>query len=209
MRQANTTFVNLRAALDDLDPLVEHGEAGDQEPGAVPGRTAPGAARNSSRSRATCASPSPGPARPTTSPNCWPRCRRCSSGPRSAFPHAEDAIAAFQPNLNFARAYTPDLFNALGKLGAGRRLLRRQRPLRARVATRPRTSSPTKAARLKPITKAEQFDAFGSSAPVRRRCPGGATQTAADGSNPFVNPPLGGSSVSSSECNPADAPPGP
>ena len=23
MRQANTTFVNLRAALDDLDPLVE------------------------------------------------------------------------------------------------------------------------------------------------------------------------------------------
>ena len=34
-----------------------------------------------------------------------------------AFPHAEDAIAAFQPNLNFARAYTPDLFNGFGKLG--------------------------------------------------------------------------------------------
>ena len=34
-----------------------------------------------------------------------------------AFPHSEQAIADFQPNLNFARAYTPDIFNGFAKLG--------------------------------------------------------------------------------------------
>jgi hypothetical protein len=61
---------------------------------------------------------------------------------------------------------------------------------------------------LEPIAKSQQFDAFGASAGVHRRCPGGATQPAPDGSNPFVNPPASGS-VNSSECNPADVPPGP
>ncbi len=35
----------------------------------------------------------------------------------NAFPHAEEAIAAFQPNLNFIRAYTPGPLQRLGKLG--------------------------------------------------------------------------------------------
>ena len=43
--------------------------------------------------------------------------RRCSSAPRRAFPHSEEAIADFQPNLNFVRAYTPDIFNGFAKLG--------------------------------------------------------------------------------------------
>ena len=34
-----------------------------------------------------------------------------------AFPHAERAIDDFQPTLNFARTYTPDIFNGFGKLG--------------------------------------------------------------------------------------------
>ena len=127
------------------------------------------------------------------------------------FPHAEEAIADFQPNLNFVRAYTPDLFNGFGKLGqvtgyydgnghyarasfAGAQHLRVQRQRR-----RPGTD----------LAEAKQFDAFGSSAAIHRRCPGGATQPAPDGSNPFVEPPFAGSGVSPSECNPADAPPGP
>ena len=55
----------------------------------------------------------------TLAQNCEPSLRTCQRSSR-AFPHAEQAIADFQPNLNFARAYTPDLFNGLGKLGAGR-----------------------------------------------------------------------------------------
>ena len=34
-----------------------------------------------------------------------------------AFPHSEDAIAAFLPNLNLARAYAPDIFNGFGQVG--------------------------------------------------------------------------------------------
>ncbi len=63
---------------------------------------------------------------------------------------------------------------------------------------------------LKPIPPSQQYEAFGESAGVRRPCPGGATQSAADGSNPFTEPPFAGSGVHpSSECDPADAPPGP
>ncbi len=62
---------------------------------------------------------------------------------------------------------------------------------------------------LEPITPAQQFEAFGSSAAIHRRCPGGATQSAPDNSNPFVDPPWTGAGVTPSECKPSDAPPGP
>jgi hypothetical protein len=126
----------------------------------------------------------------------------------NAFPHSEAAIAAFQPNLNFIRSYTPDLFNAVGKVGQITGYYDGNGHY-ARVALAAQNLFKNEAGTLKPITKAQQYEAFGSSAPVRRPCPGGATQGAADGSNPYVNPPHGGSSVNPSECNPADAPPGP
>ena len=40
MRRANTTFVNLRAALDDVDPLVDASEPVARRLRAVPGRGA-------------------------------------------------------------------------------------------------------------------------------------------------------------------------
>ena len=127
-----------------------------------------------------------------------------------AFPHAEDAIAAFQPNLNFARAYTPDIFNGFAKLGQVTGYYDGNGHY-ARAAPPTSTSSTTTAAAgaLEPISPSEQYDAFGASAGVKRRCPGGATQSAPDGSNPFVEPPFSGSGVTTSDCNPADAPPGP
>ena len=70
------------------------------------------------RSSATSASPSPGPASRTTRRNCSRRCPPSSSAPREAFPHAEEGDRTdFQPNLNFLRAYTPDLFNGFGRVG--------------------------------------------------------------------------------------------
>ena len=59
---------------------------------------------------------------------------------------------------------------------------------------------------LQPIPPSRQFETLGSGETVKRRCPGGATQPAADGSNPLVEPPFAGSGVTSSQCNPADAP---
>jgi phospholipid/cholesterol/gamma-HCH transport system substrate-binding protein len=207
MRQANTTFVNLRAALDDLDPLVETAKPATKNLAPFLAELRPVVSkflpffRNL---RLTVARP--GPANDTAEllaamPDVQQRASK-------AFPHSEDAIAAFQPNLNFIRPYTPDLFNAIGKLGQiagyydgnGHYL---------RAATSLQNLFAYEGGTLEPITKGEQFDVFGDSAPIHRRCPGGATQSAADGSNPFVNPPFSGSSVSASECNPSDAPPGP
>jgi phospholipid/cholesterol/gamma-HCH transport system substrate-binding protein len=207
MRQANTTFVNLRAALDDLDPLVE---------------TAKPATKN--------LAPFLAELRPVLS-KAVPVFRNLRLGARRkgfandtaealtflplvqeraarAFPHAEQGIEAFQPTLDFARSYTPDIFNGFGKLGqiagyydGNGHYARAQ--LAFNIFKRNGESG-----ELEPIAPSEQYDAFGESAGVRRPCPGGGTQSAADGSNPFVAPPFAGSGVSSSECDPADAPPG-
>ena len=168
------------------------------------GRSSP----NSCPSPATCASPSAGPARRTTPANCWPCCRPCRNGRRRPFPHAEEAIAAFQPNLNFARAYTPDIFNGLGKIGqiagyydGNGHYVRAATAAQNLFAYEGGTLEPDHARRSSSTPSAPR-------PPVHRRCPGGATQSAPDGSNPFVDPPWSGS-VNSSECNPADVPPGP
>jgi phospholipid/cholesterol/gamma-HCH transport system substrate-binding protein len=207
LRQSNTTFVNLRAALDDLDPLVE---------------TAKPATKN--------LAPWLAELRPVVQ-KFIPLTRNlrlavARSGPNNdlaellallpptqelasnTFPHAEKGIAAFQPNLNFARSYTPDLFNALGKLGAAAGFYDGNGHY-VRASASAGNLFKYNAGTLEPISKSEMLAPFGPEAGVRKPCPGGATQKASDGSNPFTNPPHSGSSVSTSECNPSDEPPGP
>jgi phospholipid/cholesterol/gamma-HCH transport system substrate-binding protein len=206
-RQANTTFVNLRAALDDLDPLVETAKPATKNLApflaelrpvvskAVPvfknlrlTVRRPGKANDANELLATL-----------------PAVQQQSS---KAFPHAEAAIAAFQPNLNFARAYTPDIFNGFGKIGATTGYYDGNGHY-ARISFADLNIFNYSGGELKPIAPAEQYSAFGASAGVKRRCPGGGTQKAADGSNPFVEPPFSGSGVTSAQCNPTDLPPGP
>jgi phospholipid/cholesterol/gamma-HCH transport system substrate-binding protein len=207
MRQANTTFVNLRAALDDLDPLINTAKPATRNLAPFLAELRPVFSKFVPFTRNLRLTVNrPGKANDATELlTVLPTVREQAS---KAFPHAETAIAGFQPNLNFARAYTPDIFNALGKLGqiAG---YYDGNGHYVRAATAAQNLFAYEGGSLNPITKAQQFDAFGSSAPVHRRCPGGAATAAADGSNPFVDPPWSGSSVGSSECNPADAPPGP
>jgi phospholipid/cholesterol/gamma-HCH transport system substrate-binding protein len=207
MRQANTTFVNLRAALDDLDPLVETAKPATKHLAPFLAELRPVLSKLvpfTHNLRLSVSRPGKG--------NDFgellavlPTVQQLVS---RTFPHAEESISAFQPNLNFIRAYTPDLFNGLAKLGqiAG---YYDGNGHYARVSFGAQNLFTDSGGTLKPIAKAQQYEVFGSSAGVRRPCPGGATQSAPDGSNPFVNPPFVGSSVSPSECNPADAPPGP
>jgi phospholipid/cholesterol/gamma-HCH transport system substrate-binding protein len=206
-RQSNTTFVNLRAALDDLEPLVNTAKPATKELAPFLTELRPVAEKLIPFTRnLKLAVFRPGPGNDTADLLAdLPAVQRLAS---RAFPNSEDAIAAFQPNLNFIRSYVPDVFNGLGKLAAVAGYYDGNgHYVRATPASLNLFKNETGA--LKPISRAEQFDAFGSSAPVRRPCPGGATQQASDGSNPFTNPPFAGSSVSPSECNPADAPPGP
>ena len=124
------------------------------------------------------------------------------------FPHAEDAIAGFQPNLNFARSYTTDLFNALGKLGAAAGYYDGNGHY-VRASPSALNLFENSGGTLAPLESSQQFDFFGSEASISKPCPGGATQNATDGSSPYVNPPQAGSAVSPSECDPSDVPPGP
>jgi phospholipid/cholesterol/gamma-HCH transport system substrate-binding protein len=207
LRQSNTTFVNLRAALDDLDPLVETAKPATKNLAPFLAELRPVLAKFIPFTRnLKLAVSRPGKGNDTADllkilPNV-------QSQASKAFPHSEAAIAAFQPNLNFARSYTPDLFNAIGKLGAATGFYDGNGHY-VRASTSAQNLFGDSGGTLSAIKRSEQFNAFGSEAPVRRPCPGGATQDGADGSNPYVNPPFAGSSVSSSECNPADAPPGP
>ncbi len=208
-RQANTTFVNLRAALDDLEPLIEASKTATvdlapflRELRPVLSKAVP-VFRNL---RLTVARP--GFANDANEllaslPTVQQRASR-------TFPHAEGAISDFQPNLEFFRAYAPDLFNGFAKLGQVTAPFDANgHYTRASFSNLNIFKYAGSGAALEPISPSEQYDAFGGSAGVKRRCPGGASQPAADGSSPFVEPPFSGSGVTTSDCNPGDAPPGP
>jgi len=203
MRQSNTTFVNLRAALDDLEPLFETAKPATRNLAPFLAELRPVFQKLipvTHNLRLTVSRP--GKANDTADLlAALPDVETLAS---KAFPHSEAAIEAFQPNLNFIRAYTPDLFNALGKLGQVSGYYDGNGHY-VRVSPTDQNLFRLEGETLKPISKSEQFTPFGSSAPVHSRCPGGATQPAADGSNPWV----GGQSVGTSDCDPSAVPPGP
>jgi phospholipid/cholesterol/gamma-HCH transport system substrate-binding protein len=205
MRQSNTTFVNLRAALDDLEPLVETAKPATKELAPFLAELRPVFQKLlpfTHNLRLVVSQPGKG----NDAADLLATLPAVQNLTSKAFPHSEAAIRAFQPNLNFIRAYTPDLFNALGKFGqlAGY-YDGNGHYVRAATAAQNLFRYNESNGELEPIKKDQQYEPFGSSPKVHRRCPGGATQPAADGSNPWV----GGGSVDSSECNPGDAPPGP
>ena len=129
LRQSNTTFVNLRAALDDLEPLVN---------------TAKPATKNLApfleelRPVVNTAIPvfknlrltvhRPGPANDAA--DLFAALPPVQQLAAKAFPNAQDAITAFQPTLNFARALHARHLQRLRQAGNRLWLLRRQRQLR-------------------------------------------------------------------------------
>lgn len=205
LRQSNTTFVNLRAALDDLEPLVDTAKPATKELAPFLAELRPVFQKLVPFTR-NLKLVVHRPGKGNDAGDLLATLPRVEELTSKTFPHAEQSIADFQPNLNFIRAYTPDLFNALGKLGQVAGYYDGNGHY-VRVATADQNLFRYNEAisQLEPIKKAQQYEAFGSSAPVHRRCPGGATQPAADGSNPWV----GDGSVDPSECDPSDVPPGP
>jgi len=205
-RQSNTTFVNLRAALDDLDPLVETAKPATKNLAPFLRELRPVLSRAVPVFRdLRLTVRKPGFANDvnellTDLPTVQERASK-------AFPHSEGAIEAFQPNLEFIRSYTPDLLNGIGKVGQAAGNYDGNGNY-VRFAFSNLNLFGYEGGELKPIAPSEQYDVFGSSAAVQRRCPGGATQPAPDGSNPFTEPPFAGA-VTTAECDPADVPPGP
>ncbi len=209
LRQGNTTFVNLRAALDDLDPLVA---------ASLP------ATKNLTpflrRLRITATNSVPVfndlsdvvslPGANNDLADTLKTLPTVRDEGRTALPAAIDAMDASQDNIALLRPYTPDLMALLGDVRERQRQLRRQRPLRAHPArrgehlrllherrgtghARPDLHEPGGAVRRHPVLD------------LLRRCPGGGAPPAADGSNPFLD----GGALGIGDCNPSDLPPGP
>jgi phospholipid/cholesterol/gamma-HCH transport system substrate-binding protein len=213
LRQANTTFVNLRATLDDLDPVVTATKEST--------KSLPSFLRNlrqvSERGvpvvrNLSLAINRPGGANDLTDAlRLQPGTERKA---RHAVPYALQAFDDSQPVVTFARPYAPDLFAWLQKF-AGDSAYYDADGHYVRVSTAEAnpftycTGGPDDNAvcaghapgTLEPIPLSQQFSdlEFGNFT----RCPGGATQPI-PGSNPFLD---GGNL--DGKCDPTDVPPGP
>ncbi len=201
LRQANTTFVNLRAALDDLDPLVNTSKRAtkDLEPfleqlRPVVRRAVP-VFGNLSR---TVSLPGPSNDLGELVRSLVPLHPRGAAASRSGI----RALNASQEFISFARPYAPELLASISKLGAvtgyydGDGNYAR---VQAAAFNLFRYNAATQ--NLEPIPPEEKFAGFDFS--VTTRCPGGATQPVA-GSNPFLD-----DGNLAGKCDPTDVPPGP
>lgn len=205
LRQGNTTFVNLRAALDDLDPLVAASYPATKDLAPFLRRlrivaedsvpvfndlsttvSAPGANNDLGDTLAAL-----------------PGVRDTGS---TALPAVSQALDDSQDNVAFLRPYAPDVVGFLSRFAAasanydGNGHYVRINPAAADIF-----SYDEGANTLDPIFTNRyaqyddiQFDLF-------RRCPGGGSAPAADGSNPFLDD----GEFGIGDCDPASLPPGP
>ena len=208
LRQGNTTFVNLRAALDDLDPLIAASKPATKNLAPFLRRT-----------RITAANSIPVfddlsdvvslPGANNDLADTLKVLPEVRDQGRTALPAAIDAMDASQDNLTKFRPYAPDLLSFLGNFSritanydANGHYARIQ-PTAQNIfdystnGPAPDTLDPiytNRGAQYDDIT----FDLF-------ERCPGGGAPIADDGSNPFLD----GGALGGGDCNPADVPPSP
>jgi phospholipid/cholesterol/gamma-HCH transport system substrate-binding protein len=200
LRQANTTFVNLRSTLDDLDPLVDASKP-------VAPKLAP--FFRQLRPLVTDARPTINDLRTLISRpgagndlidllNKQPRLTKVAT---PTFQHTIKGLQQGTPVLQFIRPYAPDLIGWFRDFGQ----------------STANYDANGHFARISPIVNAFQFTdnpAGGTLTALKpaerqvglqsgkiRRCPGASTQAAADGSNPYA--PEG------SDCDSSIVPPGP
>jgi phospholipid/cholesterol/gamma-HCH transport system substrate-binding protein len=207
-RQSNTTFSNLRDALDDVDPLVATAKPATRGLESFSRDLRPTVKRSVPVFEdLSLIVRRPRPANDAAELlRTMPKVRARAD---SAFARSEQAIADFQPTLDVWRAYSPDFMSAISKLGqitgyydANGHYLRAE-PTGLNIF-----SWDSGSGQLLPITPSDQYADYGTPAPVAR-CPGAATQPAPDNSNPFVGPTWPESGLDSSDCDPAATPPGP
>jgi len=235
LRQANTTFRNLRPTLDDLDPLVAASKTGTKnlptflknlKPVLV--RSVPvfndlGRALNLKGKNNDIA-------------DAFGKLPAVQSSASRASGPTVQALVDSQPTVKFIRPYSPDLLGAVSRLGqvtayydADGHYARVQPAGLGVYHYNAGTQN------LEPIPLNQTFDDYclptypgtpigtapctvtgaapSSNFKVFRRCPGGTTQAALDNSNPFVAPLWPGSGLTSpappNDCTATDRPLGP
>ena len=216
MRKTNTTFVNLRGALDDLDPLVTASKPVVRQlrpflrqlrPFA---RDARPTVRDLSR---TIRRPGANNdlieflnAQPAVDQIANRRAVRNGEQRDGAFAEMSRAAKAAAPQIGFGRAYAPDLvgwfddFSHTGQYDALGNFSRAGLALSQFTFTTAAGGLPT----LLPVPASLRDEALALNSVTGRnnRCPGAVERPAADGSNPFRE-------SASFNCDPTQIPPGP
>ena len=212
MRQANTTFVNLRAALDDLDPTVAAAIVGTRDLAPFLASLRP--VINDSTpvfENLTVALSKQGPNNDLSDAlKTTPGTEKAASKSVNPTLAALDDSAA---NVAFARAYSPDLIGAVSKLGQVTAFYDADGHY-ARVMPAAANLFSYGNGELTPITPAQQFDFYidnrntlNTIGPFER-CPGGSTQPNPGFPNPADHPFLDAGALDG-KCDVDDVPPGP
>jgi phospholipid/cholesterol/gamma-HCH transport system substrate-binding protein len=220
LRQANTTFVNVRAFLDDLTPVVNEFKPATEDLAPFLRKLRPVAERSvpvfHDLRRALFRRGARNDL--TDSLRELPRIERSAS---RSVPQTIAGLDASQPVIEFARPYMPDLMGFLSKFAEVTSFYDANGHY-ARVSTAQanlfhycETAADPKCVpggysqgELAPIPPSQQFDdlQFGQFT----RCPGGVTQPI-PGSNPFTDDGslLTGAPPPNPKCDTSDVPPGP
>lgn len=199
LRKANTTFVNLRAALDDLDTLVNASKPATRRlaPLLTALRPLVADARPTIRDLRVLVRKAGADNDLTDLTRKMPRLQKLTG---TVFPNAIKALQKTQPVIEFARPYAPDLTGWFTKFAEGAANYdanghyARIQPLFNAFSF---TSTPSGGV-LTPQTDRQAGFQIGKT----RRCPGGATQPPPDGSAPYRETPT-------FNCDPTNTPPGP
>jgi phospholipid/cholesterol/gamma-HCH transport system substrate-binding protein len=201
LRRASTTFVNLRAAIDDLEPLVETSKPATRDLAPFLADLQPVLSR-AVPVFADLDTAVLGPGDFDDLGDLVRSLPELQGRANRALNRAILALDASQPVVEFARPYSPDLLGAITKLGQATAYYDASGHY-ARVQSGDLGLFRFAAGALDPIPPSAQFS--GLQFEISRRCPGAATQPAPDGSSPFLD----GGNLTPADCNPADLPPGP
>ncbi len=203
LRRANTTFVNLRATLDDLDTLVNASKPATK-------RLAP--LFRQLRGLVTDSRPTIHDLRLLIRRKgknndlieLTAKMPKLASIAKKTFPDDVEALTKVLPVISYVRPYTPDLTGWFTKFGEGTNPYdanghyARIQPIFNQFQYTETPAGPT----LTPLPDS-LAGKNGLKARNSLRCPGGATQPAPDGSNPWRD------SDGNLDCDPTDVPPGP
>ncbi|MCW3011784.1 MAG: hypothetical protein JWO90_2188 [Solirubrobacterales bacterium] len=198
LRRANTTFVNLRSTLDDLDELVDVSKPATKELAPFLAELRP-LVRDARPTIADLRTLIRKPGAGNDLVELLRKAPRLERAARPAFANGAEALAKGTPVLEFIRPYTPDLTGWLRDFGQ----------------TTANYDANGHFARISPIFNAFQLSTANVLEPIQsgprptptvtgqyRRCPGAAIQQAADGSNPFRDRP------GTLDCDPTQVLPG-
>ena len=203
LRKGNTTFVNLRSTLTDLDELVEESKPATRRLAPLFRELQP----LLEESRPTVRDLSTLFGRPGADNDLLDATRklpRLQSVASPSFRNQIEALKELQPVLEFGRPYAPDLVGILRDFGQttanydANGHFARVQP----IFNPFRFEDDAQGGSLTAVPPAERFDGLRKGS--LKRCPGAATQRPADGSAPFTDDGL----LSPQDCDPSIVVPG-